>query len=182
MMKKLLSILFVYISSQIFAQIQDSSIIVIPSSYSFSMESPKIIRAGQNIKFEADSIYLVNKVRLNFYEELRSKLVTLDFDCEPTIDLYKKSLNQNALLVQQLLENSELTNQLNANLVSDSQLLLDKNNEALNLSLDNLSSAKNNLTLAKDELSKMKRNNFLENVLYTLAGIGVGVIVGVSVN
>ena len=181
-MLKNFTLIFLIYSSQLIAQIQDSSHIVIPSSYSFSMESPKIMRAGQIIKFEADSIYLVNKARLSFYEELRIKLVTLDFDCEPTIELYKKSLNQNSLFAQQLLENSEITNRLNANIVFDSRLLLDKNNAALNLTLENLNSANENLELAKSELSKMRQNSFLGNFLYTLAGIGIGVIVGVSIN
>lgn len=181
-MKKILCFLILLFVSQIFAQVKDSSIVIIPSSYSLSMETPMLVRVGQIIKFEADSIYIVNKTRFSFYEELRHKLLTLDFDCEPTIEFYKETLSKNTLLAQQLLDNSENTNKLNTKIANDVQLLLNRNNKAIELSLDNMNSAKENLNLAKDELSKMKTNNFLENVLYTLAGIGVGIIVGVSIN
>jgi len=164
-------------------QAQDSTnFITIPSSYSYSMEKPLLIHTGEFVKFEADSIYLVNKVRLAFYEELRNKLLTLDINCEPVIELYKSSLNQNTLLVDQLLENSESTNRLNRKFINEGQLLLKKQNETLDLTLTNLNSAKENLILAKEELSRMRSNNIFENILYTLAGIGIGVIIGISLN
>ena len=161
---------------------QDSVNYTIPTSYSLSMGKPILISSGDLVKFEADSIYLVNKVRFAFYEELRSKLLTLDFDCEHAIDLYKSSLRQNSLIANQLIENSESTNQLNLNFINESQLLLNKHNKTLDLSLANLNSAKENLDLAKNELSKIRTNNLFMNILYTLAGIGVGVIIGISIN
>lgn len=169
-------------TTNLFSQTKDSITSTIPSSYSFSMEKPLLINSGDLVKFEADSIYLVNKVRLAFYEELRNKLLTLDFNCEPAIELYKYSLIQNSLLADRLLENSESTNRLNLKYINESQLLLNKQNETLDLTLTNLNSAKNNLDLAKEELSKMRSNNILENILYSLAGIGVGVIIGISLN
>ena len=181
-MRKLCFIFIVLIYSNLLSQIQDSTTYTIPSSYSRSMEKPIRINSGDLVFFEADSIYLVNKVRLAFYEELRNKLLTLDFDCEPAIELYKSSLSQNTLLVDQLLENSESTNRLNLDFINDSKLLLNKHNETLDLSLSNLNSAKENLDLAKSELSKMRTNSILENILYSLAGIGVGVIIGISIN
>lgn len=181
-MNRILSFLVLLFASQIFAQVKDSSIVIIPSSYSLTMETPRLVRVGQTIKFEADSIYIVNKTRFSFYEELRHKLLTLNFDCEPAIEFYKETLSKNTLLAQQLLDNSVNTNMLNTKIVNDAQQLLNRNNTALKLSLENMNSAKENLNLAKNELSKIKRSNFLENVLYTLAGIGVGVIVGVSIN
>ena len=168
--------------SELFGQIQDSSIMVIPSSYSLSMQRPKLVRSGQIIKFEADSIYLVNKSRESYYEELRNKLVTLDFDCEPAIELFKNSLSRNSILTHQLIENSENTNQLNTKLVHDTKQLLNRNNEALNLTLKNLTSANENLDLAKKELSKMRTFTLLENILYSLTGIGIGLIIGISLN
>ncbi len=179
-MKKVCFIFIILFYSNQFAQ--DSANFTIPSSYEYSMEKPILINSGDLVKFEADSIYLVNKVRLAFYEELRNKLLTLDFNCEPTFELYKSSLSQNTLLVNQLLENSESTNRLNTKFINESQLLLNKQNETLNLTLANLNSAKENLDLAKNELSKMRTNNILENILYTLAGIGVGILVGISIN
>ena len=182
MMSRYMMIVFMIVSSLSFSQIQDSTILIIPSSYSLTMSKPMLIKVGSTVKFEADSIYLVNSSRLRFYEELRNTLTTLNFNCEPTIELYKSSLNQNALLVNQLMENSESTNLLNLKFINDSQLLLKKNNETLNLSLANLNSAKDNLDLAKSELKKMRTNNIWENILYSLAGIGVGIIIGISIN
>lgn len=181
-MSRYMIFVFMIVSSLSFSQIQDSTILIIPSSYSLTMGKPMLIKVGSTVKFEADSIYLVNNSRLNFYEELRNNLLTLDFNCEATIELYKKSLIQNSLLTQQLLDNSEKTDLQNKMLMNDSNMLLNKQNETLNLTINNLNSTKEHLEIAKAEMSRIKRNNILENILYALAGIGVGVIIGISLN
>ena len=182
MMSRYMMIVFMIVSSLSFSQIQDSTILIIPSSYSLTMSKPMFIKVGSTVKFEADSIYLVNSSRLRFYEELRNTLTTLNFNCEPTIELYKKSLIQNSLLTQQLLDNSEKTTLENIKLINDSNMLLNKQDETLNLTINNLNSTKEHLELAKAEMSRIKRNNIWENILYSLAGIGVGILVGISIN
>ena len=179
-MLKLLFFLLVFINFVLLSQNNTSTISLVDSSYSTSMEKPLLILSGQTVNFEADSIYLVNKPRFILYEDIRDKLMTLDFDCEPTVKLYQESLRQNTLLADKLFQNSANTNKLNKKIFNDTQLLLDQNKSTLNQTINNLEAAKENLKLAHKELSKIKTTNFLENILYGVAGIGVGIIVGVS--
>ena len=86
------------------------------------------------------------------------------------------------LLTDKLLENSANTDQLNKQIFTDTKSLLEQNKRTLNQTIINLKSTQGNLDLAKKELSKIKTNNLLENILYGAAGLGVGFLVGRSLN
>jgi hypothetical protein len=178
MISKLLFLLVVLLNYDLFSQFNTSSSFLIDSSYSTSIEKPVLVLSGQTVNFEADSIYLVNKPRFILYEDIRHKLMNLDFACEPSISLYKESLHQNILLADKLLDNSANTQKLNNEIFTETKLLLDQNKTTFKQTISNLEAAQNNLNLAHDELSNIRTSNFLENILYGTAGIGVGIVIG----
>jgi len=179
-MLKELSFLLFFFSTLSYPQNNNDNIILIDSSYSNSFEKPLLILSGQLVNFQADSIYLVNKPRLTLYEDIRRTLMTLDLDCEHAISLYRESIEQNHLIADKLIMNSSNIQHLHRKTFTDTKLLLNRNKESLNKSIDNLESAQINLEKIKEEIDRIETNTFFDNLLYGLAGVGVGILVGIS--
>lgn len=181
-MKPFLIIFLAIFTSIIFSQSSSPDILVIDSSYTKSPEKPILLLTGQIVNILADSLYLVNKPRLSFYEDLRDQLLNFNYDCEPTLELFKESMQQNSQLADQLYANSESAKSLNASLLSETKILLENNKLMLQTALTDLEKAQVNLNNAKNEISKIKTNTVLENILYGFAGIGIGILVGITID
>lgn len=181
-MKRFLIIFFAIFTSTVLSQSSRPDFLVIDSSYTASTEKPILLLSGQKINILADSLYLVNKPRLSFYEDLRDQLLNFNYDCEPTLELFKESMRQNSQLADQLYRNSESAKLLNTSLLSETKILLESNKAMLKNALTDLGKAQDNLDNAKDEISKIKTNTILENILYGFAGIGIGILVGITID
>lgn len=174
---------FLIISIQFtFAQINQPTEILIDSSYTKSAAKPFLLLSGSKVTVEADSIYLVNKPRLKFYEDLRSHLLNWDFDCEPTYKLFRETLKNNLILADQLNENFSDIDTLNARFMLETKSLLENNRVELSKAAENLLLANKNLDLVKEELNRIQFTAFWDKVIYALAGLGAGIIVGLSLN
>ena len=181
-MKRFLIIFFAIFTSIIYSQNSSPEFLVIDSSYTTSPEKPILLLTGQKVRILADSLYLVNKPRLSFYEDLRDQLLNLNYDCEPTLALFRESMLQNSKLADQLYRNSESEKSLNTSLLSETRILLEKNKNMIQNALTDLEEAQINLDNAKDEIFKIKTNTVLENILYGFAGIGIGILVGITID
>lgn len=162
-MKKTLTILLILSYKLIFSQS-----LVISKQYQFSLEKPILVKAGNTVLFQADSIYLINSGRLKFYEDLR-KLLNKDLDCSNIINTYENSIINNNNILNELLANS-----LNSKKIIEETLL----ETSKSLTVLNQKLKENDIVLfkTKEELKQLKKQLKKDKIKRTFSFGTIGII------
>jgi len=153
--------------------------LLVSQSYANSKKKP--LRVGSNtlVINKIDSLYLLNKARFHYYEDLK-KVVNgnLSSEIENIVFNYEKIIN----------DNNESFAQLEAK-NKEQSILYEKNidhiNETLTTTETSLKEAQlklvntdNLLQETNEKLKKSKRKRLLRNFEFLGSGIGVGLLVG----
>ncbi len=159
---------------------QDTTLVV-PASYALSFDRPFMFGKGDLIRIDCDSIYVLNNFTFNYFRNLRKALNNQDAGCSVMIDLYKNSLKENIALTERLMNNNRETSELN-----QQQYILTRNNlesaqKSLDISLEKLENAGRLLDKSNRQVSRMKHRNTFEKVLFGIGGLGLGILIGITI-
>jgi len=173
-MKKSILTIFLLIPCLFFGQINDT--ITIEKNYQYTTDKPILIRQSSVVLFQADSIYLVNPGRYQFYEEIRL-ILNEDLGCNEVFKAYENSIERNSKMITDLLVISKASEGLTKKMLSKSNsallesiILLSKNDQLLR-------KTQNDFNLYVKEVKKKDRKKYLNYVIIGLSGITAGIII-----
>ncbi len=180
-MKKLVVLSLLFLSSFSFGQDIDSlKVIEIPSSYADRVGEPLQVKQDSLYLFRTSDVYLVN---VKSFTALRNVyLSTLDQDkmTKDLIEKYSQTLRRNIDLERKLKINFQASDSLDLEIYKRTQATLANTQKALDYTLNSLEKASNSLEIVDKNTKRQRRKSAFEKFLFALGGIGIGVIVGVS--
>jgi hypothetical protein len=152
--------------------------ISLDQNYEMSLDTPKIINKGDVVKSNCNGIYLVNKIRFEFYEKLRELLKEdIEFYNGKVIENYEDLLASYIYDYKQLEKNCDSTSLLLQNLLSASDSSLIETESSLAASQNSLMKLKQNLREAEILLENERGADFIENLFLGLGSLGIGVLI-----
>ena len=182
-MKRLIFIFMSFaIAAPLFSQIRGDTIQV-PESYDKSMAKPIIAKTGAIIFNNSDSLYLVNKIRFNYYEELRTILNdSVDFAIDDIILKYEKSLKESDHQYDLLNKNCNEQSELYRRHIAEVKSSIALTSQTLQLTQESLTNANRSLKEANDLLGKARARHIWQKISIAGGGIGIGILLGLLVN
>ncbi len=179
-MKKLV-FLFVFAVSFSFGQDLDSlNVIEIPRSYADRVGKPFRVAEDSLYVFKTSEVYLVN---VKSFEALTNVyLSTLDQDkmTKDLIEKYTKTLSRNIDLERKLKINFRASDSLDLEVYKRTQATLTNTQRALDFTINSLEKASNSLEIVDKNAKRQRRKSAFEKILFAIGGVGIGVLVGVS--
>ena len=181
MKKELSFILFFLSASFCFCQVADKTkIIEIPSSYAERQGPPTQVKKDSLYRFGTTEIYLVNKKSFialkNLYENVGSK----NDITKALLESYSATLKENLTLEERLKANFTQIDSLDNIGFRQATSTLQKTQESLDYTIESLQKATNNLENAEKNIKSQRRKTVFEKILIGVAGVGAGVLIGVS--
>lgn len=156
--------------------------IFVERSYTNSTEKPKLINANSIVYNNADSVYLVNKIRYQYYERLKAFVDNNDnFNANEVIIKYERLLKENEAAYNRLLENCEKSKQLTDNFVNETEKSLALTNATLDQTQISLENANESLEQANKLLKKSNKKRIWSGLSAGFGGLGIGLLVGILV-
>lgn len=156
--------------------------LIISECYNNLYTKPLQINEGQFIINHSDTIFLVNKLRMNFYEKLRE---ILNYDLESknldVIKNYEVLLNECNKQYNSLLHNCDSLSNNYQQLITQADYKIYEISQSLNESKISISESDKSLNEAKKILKKEKDNRLIRNLTYGLGGVGLGILIGILV-
>ena len=152
----------------------------IPASYAAEQGPPKTVIKDSLYIFETNDIYLVSK---NSFETLRSFYEKVSSQNDMTAALlenYTKTLKENTILQNKLETNFRIKDSLIKRSFNISQNSLLNTQRELDITLKNLERASNNIGVSEKRIKEQRRKNFFEKFLIGIAGIGTGILIGIT--
>ncbi len=149
--------------------------LIINSQYQFSYEKP--IKAGRGIiKNFADTVYIVNPGRLNFYENLRT-ILNKDLSCKNIISAYEISLKENTETINNLIKLSDAEKKLNAEAIKNLTGRLIFLENTLNKNETLLNNAQKQIIELEKNIKKKNRKTYLNYGIIAVSGILTGILI-----
>lgn len=181
MKTKYLLLLFLFVTSINMAQTKLDTIIV-EKSYARSKKRPLKVGTGVIIINNSDSLYLVNQIRYNYYQELR-KLVNdnIDKDIENIVLKYEKILKEDDVLFNQLEIKCKEQAELYEESIADLKKSLSETDRTLNLTQKSLDNANTAIELGIKQISNSQKKRFWKNFGLIGGGVSIGLIVGLLI-
>lgn len=180
-MKKIIVILCLFLVSKVFCQeINTSKIVEIPTSYANHLGEPIGVKKDSLYLFRTADIYLVNKKSFLAIKSVYQSTLDKDKMTEQLIEKYTQTLHKNIDLESELSANFTKTDSLDQVVYQKMQSTLDNTQKALDYTVNSLEKATNSLELVENLTKRQRRKSFFEKVIVAIAGIGAGVLVGVS--
>ncbi|WP_128755236.1 hypothetical protein [Aquimarina sediminis] len=180
-MKNLLfSFLLMFISFS-YGQVTDSlKIIEIPESYADRQGKPFMVKKDSLYLFKTPDIYLVNKKSFLALESFYKNVSNQNDMTNALLENYTKTLRRNIELESRLKINFDETDALDKAIYERTQATLTNTQKALDYTINSLEKATNSLDLVEKNVKRQRKKSVFEKVLIGLGGIGIGVLVGVS--
>lgn len=176
-------VLFILLLSVSFTYCQDIDslkVIEIPESYANRQGEPYTVKQDSLYIFRTPDVYLVNKK--SFLAIKNVYLSTLDQDkmTKDLIEKYTQTLGRNIELERRLKINFKASDSLDLEVYKRTQATLSNTQRALDFTINSLEKANNSLELIEKNTKRQRRKSAFEKVLFALGGVGIGVLVGVS--
>lgn len=179
-MKKthLLITFLLLITTVINAQNQTDTLVVL-KKYARSKKLPLKIGPGTFVINKADTLYLVNQIRFNYYQELR-ELVKTDVgkDIENIVLKYEKIVKENDFLFDQLAEKNKQQTALYLNTIANLKTSLNETDRTLSLSQKSLKNANTAIALSLQQISSAQKKQIWKNLGLIGGGVSIGLIAG----
>ncbi len=180
-MKKLILFLLIAVSYTSFSQTKDSlNIITIPSSYANHIGEPLTVKKDSLYLFKTPEVYLVNKKSFLAIKNVYESTVNKDQMTQELVKRYAQALRKNIDLERRLKINFSESDSLDRAVYERTQLTLANTQKALDLTLNSLEKANKSLEIAEKATKRERRKRLFEKILIGAAGIGAGILVGVS--
>ncbi|GAA4273783.1 hypothetical protein U6A24_02400 [Aquimarina gracilis] len=180
-MKKYFFFFLTFIISYTYSQDLDSlKIIEIPASFAdYEGEAPTVKKDSLYI-FRTPDIYLINKKSFSAIREVYLSTLNQDKMTKDLIEKYTKTLSRNIDLERKLKINFKASDSLDLEIYKRTQATLSNTQRALDYTINSLEKANNSLELIEKNTKRQRRKSAFEKVLFALGGVGIGVLVGVS--
>jgi len=177
-MKTKLVFTLLIITTIFYAQTKTDTL-TISSDYALSKKKPLLVNKNTVIINTIDSLYLVNNIRLSYYEKLRTIVNSnIDKDIEQMILQYESQLNDNNQLFNQLEKKCKSQSQLYEQTISELKISLEKANTDLKRSQEALTNADSAIDTGLTEISKSKRKRFWKTLGLFGGGATIGLLTG----
>ncbi len=180
-MKNLFILLFILTASFSYGQDIDSiQVIEIPESYANRQGEPFIVKRDSLYIFRTPDIYLVNKKSFLAIKNVYLSTLEQDKMTKSLIEKYSETLSRNIELERQLKINFKASDSLDLEVYKRTQATLSNTQRALDYTINSLDKATTSLELVEKNTKRQRRKSAFEKILYAIGGVGIGVLVGVS--
>ncbi|WP_024768071.1 hypothetical protein [Aquimarina macrocephali] len=180
-MKKFISILFIVIVSNAFCQEIDSlKVIEIPESYANRAGEPFIVKKDSLYVFRTPDIFLVNKKSFLAIKNVYQSTIEQDKMTKELVEKYSQTLRRNIDLERSLKINFAKNDSLDRMVYQKTQATLQNTQKALDYTVNSLEKATSSLELVDKTIKRQRRKTVFEKILIGVAGIGAGLLIGVS--
>ncbi len=181
-MKKLYSffLFILFVSFSYGQEIDLSSVIEIPSAYADQIGDPLIVKKDSLYVFRTPDVYLVNKKYYLTLIKISEIAGTNDDVTQTLIENYKKTLRRNIDLESKLENNFNQTDSFDKIMYEKTLSTINDTQKSLDSTINRLEKATSNLDVIKENTRKQRRKSAFEKILFALGGVGIGVLVGVS--
>jgi len=174
-MRYLLLISFLYcLPASAFAQ-SGGQTIRVPAAYEFSKKKPIEAQAGDVIENECAELFLLNRERFEFYEELRATVPILD-SLEKHILFLDNKITEKEQAFDALAEQCQESTSLNAELEERLSGIVGGMDTALAQTNSNLIEANKSLEEANKLMKRSRRSKIWERCLIGAGGVIVGTL------
>lgn len=181
-MKYILPFLLVLISSVTSAQ-NKSNTSFIPDGYSINRGAPLEFQKGDTLIIQCDQVFLINKERFDLYKKLHANILKpSNFACQSLVESLEQELEERNKAYNSLLVNCEKRSKLSDDLIENTILKLSSTHEGLKESQESLKTSIKKLGETEERLSKIKKERFNQKILTGVAGVGLGILLGVLVS
>ncbi|MBQ4818845.1 hypothetical protein [Aquimarina sp. MMG016] len=180
-MKKLFLVLFIITVCFSHGQELDSlKVIEIPRSYADRVGEPFKVKQDSLYIFRTTDVLLVNKKSFSALKNVYLSTLDQDKMTKDLIEKYTQTLSRNIDLERKLKINFRESDSLDLEVYKRTQATLTNTQRALDYTINSLEKASTSLDLVEKNARRERRKNVFEKILIGIAGIGAGVLVGVS--
>ena len=156
--------------------------LIIEKCYEENYTKPIIVKSGEMVINNTDSLHLVNNLRFRYYEKLRKYLNdSLDLTNDYIIIQYENLLKSNRIKYLSLLENCDSTSAFFNRFISDTDSTLNLTSKSLKLSQQSLQNAMLSLNEANELLEQERGIQFWNKFTLGIGGVGLGILIGLLV-
>lgn len=180
-MKKLAIALLLGTVSIIFGQEMDTlKVIEVPESYANRIGEPFIVKKDSLYVFRTPDVYLVNKKSFLAIKNVYQSTINQDKMTKDLIEKYTETLRRNIDLERRLEINFTQSDSLDQIVYLKTQATLSNTQKVLDYTLNSLEKATHSLDLVEKATKRERRKTVFEKVLIGVAGVGLGVLIGIS--
>ncbi|TSE08293.1 MULTISPECIES: hypothetical protein [Aquimarina] len=152
----------------------------IPASYANRKGVPYLAKKDVPYIFRTSDIYLMNSISYETMKRIYQGMKDKDTVTEAILKNYTATLRRNVELENQLKSNFAKSDSLDQIVYQKTQATLINTQRALDYTVNSLEKATNSLEIVEKSTKRQRRKSAFEKVLYAIGGVGIGVLVGVS--
>ncbi|WP_143470501.1 hypothetical protein [Labilibaculum filiforme] len=150
--------------------------------YCTSNETPLQLVAGDTLVVACDTMFLINKIRYEFYKKIhQATLENNSNSCTSLLLAFENRLKDHEASYSQILANSKRSEQISLDIIANTKKSLENTQQSLLANQHSLDEAMVKLERANELIRKEKWNATGQKALTGIAGIGVGILIGVLV-
>ncbi|WP_298548782.1 hypothetical protein [uncultured Aquimarina sp.] len=180
-MKKIVFTLLIFSVCKVFSQEIDSlKVIEIKESYANRSGEPFTVKKDSLYVFRTPDIFLVNKKSFLAIKNVYQSTIDQDKMTKELVEKYTQTLRRNIDLERRLNINFTKSDSLDQIVYQKTQATLSNTQKALDYTINSLDKATNSLELVEKATKRQRRKTVFEKILIGVAGVGAGVLLGVS--
>lgn len=180
-MKKILVLFTILCVGKLFSQVpQKTTPIEVPATYANHLGEPISVKKDSLYVFRTADVFLVNKKSFLAIKNVYQSTVNTNEMTEQLIEKYTETLHKNIDLERKLNTNFAATDSLDLQVYQKMKTTLANTEKALEYTVNSLEKATNSLELVEKASKQQRKKTFFEKLLIGMAGVGAGILVGVS--
>jgi ElaB/YqjD/DUF883 family membrane-anchored ribosome-binding protein len=161
---------------------QSGNLKTIPTDYCTSTSSPLLFVRGDTLTITCDSVYLMNVMRYSFYKNIhKATLSNSDSTCSKLLNAYELRLKEHEQAYKKLLDNSKQAEKISLDMIAYSQKSLAGTQKTLEFTQTTLDQSLKSIDMAHNYIQQEKWNSKGQKLLTGIAGVGVGLLVGILI-
>ncbi len=152
----------------------------IPASYASKGGVPYMVKKNVPYIFRTSDVYLINSISYETMKDTYLGIRKKDSITAVILDKYSATLRRNVELENQLKINFKEGDSLDRIVYEKTQATLKNTQRALDYTINSLEKATNSLEIVEKNTKRQHVKSTFEKILFALGGVGIGVLVGVS--